>query len=162
MPWFTRGSSADPVIRRARLVDQPVLAALWRRAIEPEHAYLGPERLSQEHTRLTTTYLPACTVWLAQSDRVLGFVALRPDAEIAGLFVDPAAQGRGIGRALLNHVRDRGALHLEVAAPNFTARHFYQRYGFREVSRRHDPDLDEVLLRLKLPHSMQTETAYHG
>lgn len=100
-------------------------------------------------------YLPRCEVWIAGGHIPQGFIALGRPGQIAGLFVDPAAQGRGLGRKLLDHVRGAHPLQLEVAAPNFRARNFYARYGFTEVSRRRDPDLDEDLVQMFLA---QTET----
>ncbi len=53
-------------------------------------------------------------VWVwAEAGRILGFVAAEPDSDfVEVLYVDPDAQGRGIGRALLarccDHLRDAG------------------------------------------------------
>jgi ribosomal protein S18 acetylase RimI-like enzyme len=55
---------------------------------------------------------------------------------ITGLAVDPAAQGKGVGRALVealaDEARSRGArrLTLRVFAPNEGARRLYERCGF--------------------------------
>jgi ribosomal protein S18 acetylase RimI-like enzyme len=55
--------------------------------------------------------------------------------EIVAIYVLPAHQGAGIGRALLTHSLDRlGELRpalLWVARDNAPARRFYERYGFR-------------------------------
>ncbi|WP_425092829.1 GNAT family N-acetyltransferase [Tropicimonas sp. S265A] len=150
MPWRTQTCSADLKIRPARPRDHAALTALWRRAVSASHRYLGARRLVEEETAVSTVYLPACEVWIAEADGPVGFLALRPGGEVAGLFVDPVAQRKGVGWSLLDHVQAGATLHLEVAAPNFAARAFYAHYGFREVSRRHDPDLDEELLHMRL------------
>lgn len=160
MPWRKLSFSSDFHIRRAKRRDHPALAALWWRAVKPSHGFVAPSRLSAERSALTQRYLPACTVWAAQDTRLLGFVAVTSGGDVAGLFVDPTAQGQGVGRRLLDHVRQDAALFLDVAAPNIAARRFYQSYGFHEVSRQHDPDLDETLVRMHLPHTQ--ERRHHG
>jgi len=76
---------------------------------------------------------------------VAGYVAIRPPTELEasrhvqhvnGLAVDPALQGRGVGRALLEaaaaEAGRRGArrLTLRVLAPNVAARRLYESCGF--------------------------------
>ena len=52
------------------------------------------------------------------------------------LFVDPAAQRRGVGTALLEDVASQlGELRLDVNEQNPSARAFYEAKGFREVGR---------------------------
>lgn len=62
--------------------------------------------------------------------RAIGFVALRGD-KVEQLFVDPAAQSRGVGKSLLDFVkqeRSRG-FWLLTQAQNHGARRFYEREG---------------------------------
>jgi GNAT superfamily N-acetyltransferase len=70
-------------------------------------------------------------VWVAELDgAVAGFVAWTAD-EITWMYVDPAVQRRGVGRALVGHVLSRatGPVRLEVLDGN-PARAFYERVGF--------------------------------
>ncbi|NUQ90403.1 MAG: GNAT family N-acetyltransferase, partial [Glycomyces artemisiae] len=53
---------------------------------------------------------------------------------LAHLYIEPGAQGRGIGEALLERAkRRRRSLDLRVFAANTRARAFYARHGFSEV-----------------------------
>ncbi len=45
-------------------------------------------------------------------------------------FVAPAAQGTGVGRAMIEHAEARGAKTLECFAGNAPARAFYERHGW--------------------------------
>jgi len=70
-------------------------------------------------------------VWVAELDgEVAGFIAGTPD-EITWMYVDPARQRQGVGRALIGHVlaRASGPVRLEVLDGN-PARAFYERLGF--------------------------------
>jgi ribosomal protein S18 acetylase RimI-like enzyme len=134
------------VVRRATVDDVPgiraVLAVTWRdtyggfvplAAIERAHAlWHTPEVLVAELARATTF------MGVAEDEGVVvGMVTAhgRPDAvEIARLYVEPAAQRRGLGARLLEDavaafpgvVRVR----LAVEAQNPKGRAFYERAGF--------------------------------
>lgn len=82
-------------------------------------------------------YLPAVEVWVAvdAEDRPLGFIGLN-EAHVEMLFIDPELRGRGIGRALLDFVREaRGALSVDVNEQNPQAVGFYRHYGFVQTGR---------------------------
>ena len=93
--------------------------------------------------------LPMPGVWLTlarEGDDVLGFALARfvaDEAELLLLAVRTVAQGRGIGRILIEDfeaaAKARGAshLHLEVREGN-QAFSLYRRAGFDLVGRRHD------------------------
>ena len=85
------------------------------------------------------------------------------EAELLTLAVVPVAQGRGIGRALVQGFLDeagrRGAetAFLEVAETNLAARAVYAQAGFSEAGRRHGyyqvpdgPAVDALVLLRKL------------
>jgi GNAT superfamily N-acetyltransferase len=89
-------------------------------------------------------------VWVAErGGRILAFVSIyRPDSFVHSLFVDPAFEGRGIGRDLLEAALGdvRGAS-LKCVAANHRARAFYQRLGWVEESRGNDRGVEYVLFR---------------
>jgi GNAT superfamily N-acetyltransferase len=79
---------------------------------------------------------------------------LEPRLELVGMFVEPAARGRGVGAALVETVcawaRDRGMarLYLWVTSTNQAALPLYRRSGFRATGRSqpldHTPSLSEL------------------
>ncbi|MEX1233994.1 MAG: GNAT family N-acetyltransferase [Roseovarius sp.] len=73
------------------------------------------------------------------------FIA-RDDTRVHALYVHPRAQGRGLGRALLDDAK-RAAPRLElwVAEANETARAFYAAQGFAEARRSDGTGNDERL-----------------
>jgi ribosomal-protein-alanine N-acetyltransferase len=91
------------------------------------------------------TYLGGCFLVAEEAGAVLGYLVARTagdEAEVLDVAVDPAARGRGIGRALLadalRGLRERGArrAYLEVRESNTVALGLYQSLGFRPVGRR--------------------------
>ncbi len=69
-------------------------------------------------------------------------------AEIGGLFVDPSAQGQGIGRLLVEHAAQlHGDLTVEVYELNERAR-VYEHMGFVAIGQRVEDATGLILLRL--------------
>jgi len=102
-------------------------------------------------------------LWVAEASggRIVGYVgvelsALRGEADLVNLAVDPAHRRRGVGRALMatavGYCRTRRVelVWLRVRAGNRGARAFYRRCGFEVVGRFRgyyaDPREDAVLM----------------
>jgi ribosomal protein S18 acetylase RimI-like enzyme len=121
------------VIRRATLDDAPAISALFARARD-EMAYL-PRIPDDVRPRLGAMFLERTEIWVAEEDgHVIGFAGVADD-ELTHLYTDPPAQNRGIGTALLDHVKSLRPERLElwVFQHNQGARRFYERHGFRLV-----------------------------
>lgn len=92
--------------------------------------------------------------WAVVAEReagVAGYLAMSGQ-HIDQLFVDPPAQGAGVGGTLLAAALGRGLrpLTLDVFEANLPARRFYGRRGFREVDRRFNEQDQAVQLRYEL------------
>lgn len=124
-------------IRAYREDDLEAVLAAWENASRGAHAFLGPEHLARERHQVAEVHLRQADTWVAELDgRVVGFVALVGN-EVGGLFVEPAFQGRGVGRALMDKARElHGELEVEVFEANRPARRFYAAYGFEPQSAR--------------------------
>ncbi|GLY31561.1 GNAT family N-acetyltransferase [Kineosporia sp. NBRC 101731] len=91
-----------------------------------------PRLHSDEETLawITHVVLPSSQVWVAVDDRVLGYAVLEGDL-LEGLYLLPEVRRRGIGTALLHHVRDVApVLRLNVFQRNHEAIAFYRAHGF--------------------------------
>jgi GNAT superfamily N-acetyltransferase len=121
------------VIRRATLEDAAAIGEVFVRARD-EMTYLP--RISDEvRPRLGGWFLERAELWVAEEDgRVVGFAGVEGD-ELSHLYVDPRAQGRGVGSALLEQAKSlrQDGLELWVFQKNDGARRFYERHGFRLV-----------------------------
>ena len=103
----------------------------------PENRLSDPRQVSE------ASYLPfveAASIWVAQrNDGILGFAAIDVrEATVWALFVDPVAEGRGIGLALHNHMiawsRISGLSRLSLSTEKHTrAARFYAQSGWTAV-----------------------------
>jgi ribosomal protein S18 acetylase RimI-like enzyme len=84
-----------------------------------------------------------CEVWVAEGDAVLGSCAFR-EGWVEHLYVDPSAQGAGVGSALLAKAMASGrALKLWVFQRNLPAIRFYEARGFQLVRKTDGSDNEE-------------------
>ena len=121
------------MIRRATRDDASAIGEVFVRARD-EITYL-PRIPDDVRPLLGGRFLEQAELWVAEEEgRIVGFAGLSGD-ELTHLYTDPPAQGRGVGTALLEHVKSLGAgrLKLWVFQKNDGARRFYERHGFRLV-----------------------------
>ena len=147
------------LIREATDEDWPAIHPFFRAVVDAGHTYAYPEGLSPADAReLWMEQPPGRTVVAIDGDTVLGSAKMGPNRPgrgshiaTASFLVDPAAQGRGVGRALGEHVVDwaraacyRGIQFNAVVETNAPAVHLWRSLGFRVIGTVpgafHDPD----------------------
>jgi GNAT superfamily N-acetyltransferase len=127
------------VIRGATVADADAIAAIsvraWRRAYAD---LLDPQLLADldagERAARWRDWLERDGVqaWVAEVEgRVVGFASVW-ERTLRALYVDPVAQGAGVGTALLGEAEAAGACELEVFAENGHGRRFYDARGWRD------------------------------
>ena len=100
------------VIREATDDDWPAIHPIFRAVVDAGRTYAYPEGLTPEDARpLWMEQSPGRTVVAVDGETVLGSAKMGPNRPgrgshiaTASFLVDPAAQGRGVGRALAEHV----------------------------------------------------------
>ncbi|MCP2258934.1 Ribosomal protein S18 acetylase RimI [Streptoalloteichus tenebrarius] len=120
-------------LRPAEPTDADALTAVFLRARAEAMPYLArPHTDAETAAWMSGCVVPTHEVRVAEVDgAVVGFAAVLGE-ELAHLYVDPTAQGRGVGTALLNWAkRGRARLELFVFQRNERARDFYHGHGFR-------------------------------
>ena len=136
------------VIRRAEAHEIRACAALYERVLRETFTWTNPE---SHRARDFIADARQEEVYAAFEDgRLVGIAALyRPAGFLHSLYVEP--RGRGVGKALLDHVcaAAAGPVFLKVQELNLRARAFYRREGFRLVERGCDPPPGTVWLRLR-------------
>ncbi len=148
----------DFTIRAGRKDDAAEAARLWMRSAEEHTAHdrvyetaPGAEKTMRRFLVDVANSGYSFLFVAAAGDRTVGFISgelrqgsptflPRTWASVDDVFVEPEYRNRGMGRALLQSVRDwaqeRGAdgISLQVAAANARGRKFYEDLGFREIS----------------------------
>ena len=123
-------------LRPATPGDAAAIAEVWLRSFAGAYAF--PHAHSDDDVRrwIREEVVPGKEVWVAEDPRgLVGFIALAP-GWVEHLYVDPVAQGEGVGRRLLELAQARdatGELQLYTFQVNDRARRFYARNGFVEV-----------------------------
>jgi len=140
------------MIREYRSEDTDAVVAVWQAATALAHPFLKEDFVAQEAENLRNIYVQIAETWVMEEDgAVVGFIALIGD-EIAGLFLEPAFHGKGLGRAMVDHtVGLKGPLRVEVFERNAIGRRFYERYGFVEAGSYRHEGSTEMTLRLAMP-----------
>ena len=149
-------------LRPAVPADAPRLARLWRDAwssANPSAPAVAP--LPHWEDRVHAEFGPPCTALVAErGDGVLlAFMVLDlPGRHLFQLFVAPAAQGGGLGGAMVREICERlcpGGWTLHVATANQRARRFYAACGLVEqtVDRHPQTGRERVLCRWAPPGS---------
>ena len=121
------------MIRRATPQDAAAIGDVFIRARD-EMAYL-PRIPDEDRPKLGTWIVERHEVWVAEEDgAVRGFIGIEP-RYLSHIYVDPEAQNRGIGSALLAHAKALlpHGMQLWVFQRNEGARRLYEREGFRLV-----------------------------
>ena len=120
------------MIRKYKPEDCEEVLEVWYAASQVAHPFVSEEFLADEREQIRNNHLPKAETWVFQHEEaVAGFIALMGN-EVGAIFVKPELQGRGIGRALMDHAAgSRDSLFLDVFKQNSIGRRFYDRYGFR-------------------------------
>ncbi|AEF20573.1 MULTISPECIES: N-acetyltransferase [Pseudomonas] len=128
------------MIRPYHANDTNAVLDIWLSASIQAHAFIDESFWRDQLTAMGEIYLPqAETLVLEEAGQTLGFASLH-EHRLAALFIAPGAQGRGLGKRLLNEAKcRRDLLELSVYSANTRACVFYQTCGFAVVAEQNDP-----------------------
>lgn len=118
------------MIRKLQKVDINRVADIWLKTNLKTH-YFIPEQYWTNNYEVVKEMLPQAEVYVYEDDKIIqGFVGIN-DEYIEGIFVSDEMQSRGIGKMLLDYIKDKkDRLQLKVYQKNVRAMSFYQREGF--------------------------------
>ncbi len=137
-------------IRPYTPADEDVVVDVWLAATIPGQAFLPEEhwRAMEPEIRGLMT---VAEMWVVEDGgEIVAFMALLDDL-IGGLFTHPDHQGRGHGRALIEHARaGHDPLYIEVFEANERAVALYRRCGFTGHESRVDEGSGLIQLILRM------------
>lgn len=124
-------------IRAINRGDYDRLLLIWEAAVRATHDFVQEEDLRMYGAMIAKHELwqhmqVVCAV--NEADVAVGFAGVAGDA-LEVLFVHPDYMGKGVGRLLLLHSVQAGAVRVDVNEQNERARGFYRVMGFEEVGR---------------------------
>ena len=139
------------MIRPYTEADLPAVLDIWYQASVVAHSFLSEDFLARERVTIAEQWMPIAETFIYELDgAAVGFISMIGN-EVGAIFVDPGVQNRGIGRSLMDHVREgRPYLELDVFEENALGRRFYDRYGFRFVDVHMNDEAGHAELRLRL------------
>ncbi len=131
------------MIRKLTGADIDETATIWLETNRKAHDFISTEYWQSNFDMVKEMLLQAELYVYESEGSIQGFIGLN-DEYIAGLFVSEQAQSHGIGKCLLNFMKDqKRKLSLSVYQKNIRAIHFYQREGFVIQCEKIDEHTDE-------------------
>ena len=118
------------MIRKLQKVDINRVADIWLKTNLKAHFFI-PEQYWISNYEFVNEMLPQAEVYVYEDDKMIqGFIGVS-DEYIEGIFVSDEMQSCGIGKMLLDYIKDKkDRLQLKVYQKNVRAMSFYQREGF--------------------------------
>lgn len=133
------------MIRDFRKNDLNIIMQIWCDTNIQTHSFIAKEYWTGNY-EMVKEMLPQAELYVYEDDsagQIEGFIGLTGDY-IAGIFVRSGVQSKGIGKELLDYVKNiKPALRLHVYQKNSRAIHFYQREHFVIQSENIDDSTDE-------------------
>ena len=128
------------MIRKMQNIDINRVADIWLKTNLKAHNFI-PEQYWTSNYELVKEMLLQAEVYVYEDNKIIqGFIGLSKEY-IEGIFVCDKLQSQGIGKLLLDFIKEkRTGLSLNVYEKNTRAIHFYQREGF-EIQ---DEGIDEA------------------
>lgn len=127
------------MIRTCRETDLEEMVRIWYDASVIAHPFMSDSFWASHKSLMREEYLPLAENYVfEQEGKVAGFISLVGEI-VCALFVAPEAQGKGAGKALLEHAKAlKGRLSLKVYRENRKAILFYEKNGLRAVGEEAD------------------------
>ena len=118
-------------IRGLQNSDVDPVAAIWLNTNLKTHDFIAAQYW-KDNVALVKAMLSQAEVYIYENNqKIQGFIGLN-DEYIEGIFVSNEMQSQGIGKILINYVKDkRKKLFLNVYQKNTRAISFYQREDFK-------------------------------
>lgn len=132
-------------IRKMESNDIKKVVALWCETSIQAHDFISSDYWKENKEAMATEYLPESETYLAiKEGNIVGFVSM-VDNYLAAIFVQTNMQGYGIGKKLLNYIKERrSTIQLKVYKKNTNSVHFYKKQDFKILSENKELVTNEI------------------
>ena len=123
--------------------DKKKVFEIYDNASKRAHHFLSDkERSKQRRSMEKTLPLPNCETFVVERyGHVVGFASVIDGDKLAAIFVKPGSQRKGIGKALMNHLKEsQENVNLAVYVKNYDAVRFYEGQGFEKSESKLDQE----------------------
>ncbi|EHN68525.1 N-acetyltransferase [Aliivibrio fischeri] len=123
------------MIRQCTLQDINSVLDIWLTSSIKAHDFVPAEFWVSQVDNMRDIYIPASKTYVVELDsKIVGFYSLYENM-LAAIFVLPEYQGKGIGKQLIAHAKERSPmLTLNVYTENVASYQFYLSQGFTVIS----------------------------
>ncbi|MGC9374033.1 MAG: N-acetyltransferase [Bacteroidales bacterium] len=131
-------------IREFTRNDISSIVELWYHASVKAHDFISPSLWESHKKEMAEKYLPQSETYVAiKNQEMVGFISM-VDNYLAALFVKTELQGKGIGTALLNFIKEnRKNIELKVFKKNNKSVAFYKKNGFTIIAEKIEENTKE-------------------
>jgi putative acetyltransferase len=139
------------MIRKHQESDLEDILNIWYQASTLAHPFLDDAFVEKVKKDMREIYIPGSETWVYEDKgKVIGFIGMMGN-EIGGLFVLPNHHSKGVGRHLVEFIREsHEELEVEVFRKNKIGRSFYDKYGFKIFKEFIHEESGQEVLRMKL------------
>ncbi|WP_158963032.1 N-acetyltransferase [Myroides fluvii] len=132
------------MIRLFKTEDSRAVVDLWYEASILAHDFIDASYWQEKKADMEQIYIPSSETYVYEQEHcIVGFVSL-VENYIAAIFVAPNEQGKGIGKELMQFIKQkRSTLELGVYAKNTNSIAFYEKQGFVVVEEKLDESTGE-------------------
>ena len=136
------------MIRAFASQDIDDIMAIWLQANQDAHDFVDKAYWSRNFD-MVKALLPNAELYVYDEQGIKGFIGVVDDGYVAGLFVRKDARSQGIGKQLLDVVKEKyGRLLLDVYEKNSDAIRFYFQQDFEPIYKERDDNTGEVELQM--------------
>jgi len=134
-------------IRKLENNDIVEVVQLWYETSIEAHDFISPDYWGGNKDAMARVYLPNSETYLAiKEGNIIGFIAIAENY-LAAIFVKNNMQGNGVGKNLLNYIKERReTIQLKVYKKNSRSVNFYKSQGFKLLSENIEEIVNEVEL----------------
>ena len=120
------------MIRKFREEDTVKVMTIWTKGNFEAHSFIDKDYWLLNFNKVKDEYLKKAETYVyVDNDEIKGFISLIDNYFIGALFVRKEYKRQGIGRKLINFVKDKhDKLELQVYEKNVSAMLFYASLGF--------------------------------